>query len=307
MATRRLKRFLLLLFGITLSSTLKAATLIPSDFNYRMKICFTHFVCEEDLHDIPLLVKVNPATMDFYANIAHPADGGDVRFTDADQTTILPHEIDVWNTSGESLFWVKTPQLGTNTCIWVYWDNAAATLPGYTSDGSVWSNGYLGVWHMNESGNTPFDSAQIPRDNSGIDAGTDANVVPNGIVGRAYNYINRGRVRINNDGDLAGLNNATINFWYLKLGQGGANLGTILGSGSENIGIRHLESDALFLRIQGGDVVWTPPLANSFFDWNHITFSYDGPGKTVDAYLNGARTLRNLTAFPWYAPDNLVG
>ena len=38
------------------------------------------------------------------------ADGSDLRFVN-DAGDVYPHEIDTWNRDGESLVWVKLPQL----------------------------------------------------------------------------------------------------------------------------------------------------------------------------------------------------
>lgn len=95
------------------------------------------------------------------------AGGADLLFTDATGAT-LQHEIEVWNTNGESHVWVQIPALLRNAQITVYWKNPArasnANLfrptdlsacamwlhagAGISADGS----GYVSAW-ADQSGN----------------------------------------------------------------------------------------------------------------------------------------------------------
>ncbi len=60
---------------------------------------------------------------------------------------MIPHEIDTWNEEGVSYVWVKVPALSSTTKIFAYygWTFAPAVNPK-----DVWSNGYVGVWHLGE-------------------------------------------------------------------------------------------------------------------------------------------------------------
>lgn len=65
--------------------------------------------------------------------------------------SILPYEIDTWNTKGDSLIWVKIPELsGKGTKFRMYWNRrkgAEVVADKYHTD--TWDEGYLAVWHMN--------------------------------------------------------------------------------------------------------------------------------------------------------------
>lgn len=59
------------------------------------------------LTDFPALVRLSASIDGFnYADFTDQTDGTDLAFVDADGN-LLPHEIDTWNTFGESLVWVK--------------------------------------------------------------------------------------------------------------------------------------------------------------------------------------------------------
>ena len=105
-----------------------------------------------DLSDFPLLVRMGTAYHpDFsHSSFADSAIGGDLRFFD-EQNRELIHEIDEWNSSGETTAWVQLKDLGEHSKVFAYWGNAAeVTPPGYRTDGSLWS-GYEGVWHLDDA------------------------------------------------------------------------------------------------------------------------------------------------------------
>ena len=78
--------------------------------------------------------------------------GEDLLFVDADNTTVLAHEIERWDESGTSYIWVKVPQInawdGTDH-IWMYYGNEDA--PDRQRPAAVWTRGYVAVWHLNET------------------------------------------------------------------------------------------------------------------------------------------------------------
>ena len=103
------------------------------------------------LENFPVLVRISPERIDGFS-YADCAEGGvDISFVAADGTTLLAHEVDTWDTTGESLVWVRVPSVsGTDTTFTFRWNDAAP--PSVTSS-DVWSAGYAGVWHLNEAGN----------------------------------------------------------------------------------------------------------------------------------------------------------
>lgn len=86
--------------------------------------------------------------------------GEDLRFTD-DQHQVLDHEIERWDQGGTSVVWVRIPSLKPNgsslPAIWMYYGNDRAD-DGQNVKG-VWSDGYQGVWHLDEGGDDLSDSS----------------------------------------------------------------------------------------------------------------------------------------------------
>ena len=100
-----------------------------------------------ELTNFPVLVKLaaNSPSGFSYADCA--SNGSDLRFTDA-EGNLIPHEIDTWNTAGESLVWVGIPVLTNNASFTMYY---GASNPGASSAANLWSlAGYAGVWHLKD-------------------------------------------------------------------------------------------------------------------------------------------------------------
>ena len=121
---------------------LQAATYYPITINYEPT---------GEVKDFPVLVRI-PANSGIYQTAGE--GGANLRFTDSLGVNAYPHEVDTWNPAGESLVWVKIPELKKNFEFRLYCEGSAATAAK-----DVWSD-YAGVWHLNEA----FDSADKDYD-----------------------------------------------------------------------------------------------------------------------------------------------
>lgn len=122
------------------------------------------------------------------------SDGSDIRFSsDSDGNTELAFEIVTFTPSSTVAnarvkIWVKLPSVSssTPTMFYMWWGNSSATAYGVTDTygrNNVWTNGYLGVFHLNEvSGTTATNSV---GSNNGTYTGT---TFPN-RVDTAYGYM----------------------------------------------------------------------------------------------------------------------
>jgi hypothetical protein len=127
----------------------------------RKKITIPGSMVTGSLTDFPVLVY----RVDTQLQNSAQAGGPDILFTSWDGTTKLPHEIEWFNKqSGSFTAWVKVPSLaaGSDTTIFVYYNNSAAS--NQQNPEGVWTNGYAGVWHLNESSGTRFDSTANNND-----------------------------------------------------------------------------------------------------------------------------------------------
>jgi hypothetical protein len=167
---------------------LPAPTLNPSNYNYRAKITFAGYNRGEALANFPALVRFGTNLPSFsYSQMASPT-GGDLRFTDANGTNELPHEIDEWTPGGTSSVWVQVPSLSSNNVsIWAYWGNPAATTPeAWSTNGTVWappfgsSQPYQVVYHLKESA-LPFeDSTEHNTATNGVAPAQTAGIIGTG-------------------------------------------------------------------------------------------------------------------------------
>jgi hypothetical protein len=127
------------------------------NWSYRKKLTFNNIAQAENLTNFPVMVKLT--TSSFTYSDAK-ADGTDLRFIDSDNSTELKYEIERWNSSGDSIIWVKIPQINgsSNTdFIYMYYGNASA--PDVQDAPNTWSNGYVAVYHFDEQSGYYQDSA----------------------------------------------------------------------------------------------------------------------------------------------------
>lgn len=137
----------------TLSST---SNWYNTSWAYRKKITFDNSAQSANLTDFPVLVKLTSSRVD-YANTQN--SGQDIRFTDSDGTTLLSHEIESWDESGNSFVWVKVPQINASSStdhVYMYYGNSSVA-DGQAAT-SVWDSNYKGVWHLNEASGNALDS-----------------------------------------------------------------------------------------------------------------------------------------------------
>ena len=163
----------------------------------QMALMSVGYTGSETLTDFQALVKLPDGVAGFsYADYA-AQDGSDIWFTDADGN-LIPHEIDTWDPSGESLMWVKIPQLESSTSyVVMHWGEARS---GEGAAGSAW-DGFIGVWHMGSasgSANEPdatghgLDAVPTPGVISGKKGDISQMTVTDGVVGKArFNQTNK--------------------------------------------------------------------------------------------------------------------
>lgn len=95
---------------------------------------------------VPALVRLSEEKIEgFSYEDFRRTDGADLIFIYDSQR--LPHEVDTWNTNGESLVWVRLPSTAQDTEISLCFGRAKS--PSDMS-AEVWE-GYTGVWHLNEN------------------------------------------------------------------------------------------------------------------------------------------------------------
>jgi hypothetical protein len=161
-----------------------------ANWTHRERLRFDAISIGENLTDFPVLIVLNNSRVD-YANTQD--SGEDLRFIDADGTTQLEHEIEVWNETGTSFVWVKVPRIdmgSTTDHIWMYYGNPNAMDDQDPID--VWSSNYVMVQHLNEtdrtggSRNDHLDSTSYGNNFEAYLVGSHLNVT--GRIGSAVEF-----------------------------------------------------------------------------------------------------------------------
>jgi hypothetical protein len=181
-----------------------------SDWNYYKKITINSSEVAGDLTDFPVLISITDSDLQSKAK----SDGSDILFLSSDNETKLDHEIERYNSAtGELITWIKIPYLSstTDTVIYMYYNNSDAE--NQQNPEGVWSNGYVGIYHMIE------DTGSIDNSASSTNDGTRVNT-PTRIaarIGYGQEFSGGGADDMFNVGDLGiadGTNeNITFSVW----------------------------------------------------------------------------------------------
>jgi hypothetical protein len=143
----------------------------------RLLITFDNSDSTEDLNNFPVLIKLNSSRINY--SMVRDA-GEDIRFTDSDGVTLLPHEIEKWDESGDSFIWVKVPNIpsdSNNDNIYLYYNNPSAS--DSQDKNSVWDSDFKLVNHLNENcgaSNCILDSTTPAENGTPYQSGTPANI-----------------------------------------------------------------------------------------------------------------------------------
>jgi hypothetical protein len=261
-----------------------------TSWSFKMKITFAGYDGTETLTNFPALVVFTNGMSSntfFYSQFA-ATNGYDLRFKDSNDVE-LSYQIEEWNPAGNSYVWVKVPQLVNNSSyIWACWGRARATAPGYTTDGSTWANGFVGVWHLNEDGTgARLDSS--PNNNDGIPcaySGAEATV---GLIGGADNLDGIANcIRIPNNAGLQLNERLSLSAWVKADIWDTVNENAIIRKSS---GYRFLCRDTGFMTLKlesAPDVIVQDPIANySAGAWYHLVATYDKDANIASLYTNG--------------------
>ena len=125
----------------------------------------------EDVAHYPLAVILDKSRFDF---TQARADGGDIRFFDADGKA-LPHAIELWDrTSGSAAIWVLLDRVrgqANEQAIEMRWGNPGAADASDSKAVFTRAHGFVGAWHLDEDGNTAPDGYKDSSEHGAHGAG----------------------------------------------------------------------------------------------------------------------------------------
>jgi len=149
------------------------------DFQYRKDITIDYTKIDANLSYFPVLIKLNSSNIDFSHFLQ--ADGSDIRFSAAIDGggnatgDLLDYERERFEKGNEvAEIWVEIPLVnsGSDTTFYMFYGNNSCpdgediehTWDGGTDASPL--NNYIGVWHLDETGATVYDSTSNSYDGS---------------------------------------------------------------------------------------------------------------------------------------------
>lgn len=160
--------------------------------------------------------------------------------------------------------------------------------PAYTSNGSAWSNGYLGVFHLRETSGqhvSSTSSAALSRVVAATSQGTAS-----GVIGGADAFNgSSGYVSLP---DLGASPQVTVEAWVNLTAPPGSDGGGIVSSDPWSSGFTHfkiLSNRAFSAAISGSGVATSAAAAVPLGSWSHLAYTVAGNGANdLALYQNGS-------------------
>ncbi len=290
------RRLALLLSAIGLAGLLSSPA--EAAFGYKRSIELkSNIGAAETLSNFPVLVKI---TLD--PSHVKSSSGFDIAFRLSDSGPNLPHEVERYiPATGELIAWVKldTMRLNANETLAVYYGDSTIQSSQQNAD-AVWSNVYVGVWHLSEDGTTAYDATANKKN------GTNNLVtsISDGKIGKAYNFsgLNNNRIALPS---LASANwdNFTLSMWINpNMNYTGSTVGvrSLIHTDSWSSGDAHFQVPWEQAQTGGkpgvmhnGGRNWQANTAFGLSDvgkWEHLVFTFSRSGGTGTwvAYRGGS-------------------
>ena len=237
------------------------------------------------LTNFPVLVRLSQSLNDFKYAKCQRENGDDLRFSDADGN-LLPSEVELWDTSAESLVWVKVPELTKDTVITAHY---GSSNPDPVTPTDVWDEHYVGVWHLGAGPNatTQPDStangAAFSVESAYAD-GVDPGV--SGAAGYAAAFHRRADgygvyfISGGNAARYSGFSAFTVEFWSKE---------------DDNDKVGTAISNPYLMKMGG---IWYS-YRNGNKNGDRLSFNFLRDGQTTGNWLNGAATEATPTPALW--------
>jgi len=245
-----------------------------------------------------------------YGNFAS-GENADLRFADSTETVELSYQIDDWNTNGSSYVWVAVDALTNSSSIYAYWGKSGETAPAYTTNGATFSNGFVGVWHLEESGDGTADEFKdsTPTGNHGRGGGGAASGVPArtspGKIAAANDFdVSGDWVDVADDASLQITDAVTISGWvYVENSKSGGNNQYVLTK--QNKYALVVKDDETIDFFGKGSTRTTESI--SLNAWHHIagTYDKDAGANNSTVYIDGRVSIQ-LTKTGALSTDGFV-
>ncbi len=182
---------------------------------YRQKITIDDSKVSSTETNFPVYVNLDDLPDSFFASVK--ADGGDIRVTNSDGETELPREvveISTGSKTGELWFKADTLPSTSNSDWYLYYGNSSASEPSTSATygrNNVWTNGFVGVWHLNSNSGTMPNSTSTSAD------GTSYGGIASRVAGKAGYALDfdgsNDYIDLGDNASLEGFSSMTESFW----------------------------------------------------------------------------------------------
>lgn len=251
---------------------------------FRKSITITGGTTGEDLTDFPLYVAlVNDTDLRDHAS----PDGSDLVFLGSNGTTQLDYEIESYDSAtGTLLAWVKVPTItaAADTRIYLRYGAPAAQPADPTA---VWQNGFLVVFHLDESPSGTIKDSTGNHDASSSGGMNVSDQVPAKLGGGLAFDGNNDVVNFTNP--YQGGGEHTISAWVSQQTTSDNDALIVLGSGGTTDGSRFLHtafsSGAIAVGLYSDDYLTDRDIQNDGFVLVHWTYNSSNESRV---YVNGA-------------------
>ena len=274
---------------------------VANEFERYLDFTVTGYTGTETLTNFPVLVDVrardeNGFTYDDFYHLG----GRDIVFVD-EKGHIIPHEIDTWNANGQSLIWVRLPEMVKRTTFTMCYRSPLVNPPA--DPGNTFEK-YIGVWHMNEKGNGIVDVIDSTTNNLVGETHANSLAYSSGRIGGARRVAQQsgtsstyGNIIVPDHDDIirTGVGNVFTYSCWSKLADGKPGWAYLVSRKSEDAsngwGVQYHDGNSSSqLRAYGGSTVKNEyELFNvsgySHTKWAYWTFVFSN--QTFHAYLNG--------------------
>lgn len=233
-----------------------------------------------DLTNFPLLVSVTDPAIVANAQL----DGSDLRFTAADGSTELAHELDdIDIAAGLVTAWVTVPTLTSAADTTVYLYFGAGDAPAQDDPDNVWGSEFEAVWHLDRdpSGAAPQldDATSVNHDGLSLGSMSAVDLV-SGHVGDGIDFDGGDDALLGDRLDLSPFGAFTVSAW-VRLDTYGTD--TKIFSNADAVDrVIDLDVDAAGavtarLGLDSGEVVATTSASTvALSTWHHVAARWDG-------------------------------
>ena len=165
----------------------EAGYLDMGSFGHSIKLKVAGYSGTETLTNFPVLVRLSEAGIPGfqYSDLTN-SKGKDIAFFDAGGNHIASEiETNTWTTSGESLVWVRLPQMKQGTKFFMCYNTSESGV--WVTNANPWTE-YAGVWHLDEAGVSPkpvFDATTNALNGKICATGKSIGKVSDGMAGVA--------------------------------------------------------------------------------------------------------------------------